>query len=673
MSRVLLFDCSPRNPATGAVVPLRLAWNAPGAAAYLGQQWEPVVDVPPSFESAIGFNGREFGAQPSAQVGQLAFALSPRTRIAAGLIWKNAAVTIRSADWPPGGGNPADAAFAVIWTGQADDIAASAADGFARLTLFDGGQALRVPLAILKFGSSGDALLDSADAVKDRSAETIVPLAFGVCRSVPGLFVDRLNNIWLFAARPATAVAGFFDGGAAFTLGTARASLAALIANVPAAGAVDYCLDSAGKLLARPWAEPVYPFTADATFGAARAGDIASAMVGLRTGMAFAAGTIAAYNTAQPADNGIYVSDAASVAELLDRLFRGLGTAWKVRSDGTIAIRQMGFAAPVLTVPNHRMGAAQRGKIVVPTARRTIGYAGNNRVHSEGEIAQALLAGDIIYADGTPVEALKPADAGADVTAAQQVSVASVAVQVYAADYLGTLIGSLSPISVLVTRGGVSIKTDNAVSYVFTPSGGLAATVNNTTGSATKGDITPSSLTSNYATGDLVVSVNGLAQPKQVVVFTRTLGAPPALGSVGSKSASDSALRSLTATTFTPISSVLTVTTTASESLYGSGSIDYEISGTTTAFRTATMKWQFSVAGANSYSDFTGGSVTGSFAGSGRIEGGEFIDPVIGNIAATQTRTTPGAGNWDVRLVAQQNASGRTMYFTGTALVQARV
>lgn len=390
MSRVLLFDCAPRDPATGAVVPVRLCWKAVGAANYLGKQWEPVVDTPPSFESSIGFDGREFGAQPSAQVGQLVFGLSDRTRAAAALVWKNAAVTIRSAPWPVGGGNPADAAFSVIWTGQADDIAA--ASGFARLTLFDGGQALRVPLAKLKFGSSGDALLDSADAVKDRAADTIVPLAFGVCRNMPGLLVDRLNGIWLFAASPATAVAGFYDGGAAFTLGTARASLPALQASTPAAGTVDYCLNSAGKLLARPWTDPTYVFTCDATFGATKAADIASAIVNPRTAMAFKAGAIAAFNAAQPAANGLYVNDASTVAELLDRLFRGLGSWWKVRADGTIDMRQLAFAAPARTIIASRMGAPQRAKVVVPTAKRTIGYNTNNRVQSESEIAGIVLA-----------------------------------------------------------------------------------------------------------------------------------------------------------------------------------------------------------------------------------------------------------------------------------------
>lgn len=55
----------------------------------------------------------------------------------------------------------------------------------------------------------------------------------------------------------------------------------------------------------------------------------------------------------------------------------------------------------------------------MPTRRRTLGYKPNWRQHSESEIARALLltAGEISYADGTPVEALKPSEASATNTA----------------------------------------------------------------------------------------------------------------------------------------------------------------------------------------------------------------------------------------------------------------
>ncbi len=479
MSRTLLIECSPRRPADGVVVARRLAFKVRGAANHLGVQWEPVVEAPPTFEASIGFDGRAFAAAPVPQVGALEFFLSDRVRAAAALVWKNAVVTIKSAPWPAGPDRPADGAFTTVWTGLADDIAAGQAR--ARVTLLDGGQLLRTPLATVKFGASGDALLDSADAVKDRPAGAVVPLAFGRLLSVEARLVDRANNIWLFAGRPATAVAGFYDGGAALTIGVARANLAALIANVPAAGAVDYVLDSGGKFLARPWSVPVYPFTTDATFGSARAADIASTIVALRAGPAFTAGTVAAFNALQAADCGLYIDDDISTASALDRLFSGLGTVWRLTSAGTIDIARIDWTAPVLTVPAHRRGAPERLRTIVPTARRALGYARNNRVHSEGEIAAILFATDLAYADGTAIEALKPAAAGADVTAAQPVvsRLSSVSGQA-AANFVAS---TGNPYSQIVASGeardGDTVSfaaTLPAVPKVFFLPGGNAAT-----------------------------------------------------------------------------------------------------------------------------------------------------------------------------------------------------
>lgn len=411
MSRTLLIECSPRRPADGTVATLRLASKVIGPANQLGVQWEPAITAPPGLESSIGFDGREFGASPTPQVGELAFFLTDRTRAAAGLVWKNAAVTIKMALWKPGGLRPDDGDFTTIWTGRADDISAS--KGEAKVKLIDNGEALRRPLVITKWGTSGVTLIDSADAVKDRSPGEVVPMAWGRCLSIPGTLVDRANNIWLFSGRPATAVAGFYDGGAAFTTGTARANLAALVANVPARGAVDYVLDAGGLFLARPWDAPNFPFTAAATFGVTRAADIASALVSGRAGPGFTAGTVTALNALQGADCQLYIADETTIAAALDTLLAGLGVIWRLNSAGTIDLIRLAWGSPVLTVPAHRRGAPERLSTILPTAKRAIGYARNYRVHSEAEIAAIVLAEDLSYADGTAIEALKPADAAA--------------------------------------------------------------------------------------------------------------------------------------------------------------------------------------------------------------------------------------------------------------------
>ncbi len=391
---------------------LRLVDRSPRAAAYLGAQWLPYVTELPGFEMMVGFDGQRFGASPSPQIGALAFALAPEIRAAAGWVWRDTAVTIRQAGWPAGGGNPADGDFQIVWQGNAGGISVS--EGVARVELIDRGQLLRVPVAPLRFGSTGIALLDAAAAARDRQAGAVVPVAFGQVLTLPGLLVDRLNNVWLFAAQPAASVQAFYDGGAAFTLGTARASLAALQGAAPAGGTVDWCLDAAGLLLARPADRPVYPFTCDATFGSTALGDIASAIVGGR--LTFRAGVVAALNGLGLGACGLYVDDEASVAEALDRLLAGLGIIWKVRADGTVDARRAAWSAPISNFAAHQRHAPSRQQIILPTARRQLGYAWNNRVHGEGELARILLAENLAYADGTPVQDLQPATPGADAT-----------------------------------------------------------------------------------------------------------------------------------------------------------------------------------------------------------------------------------------------------------------
>ena len=260
---------------------------------------------------------------------------------------------------------------------------------------------------------------------------------------------------------------------------------------------------------------------------------------------------------------------------------------------------------------------------------------------------------------------------GADVTANAQVVVTAPALVEYAADYLGNIIGSLSSESVRVSRGGTSIKTDAGTSYAFTTNGGITGTAD----SPTKGDWTPSAFTSNTASVDCVVTVDTVVQPRVTINFAKRLSSPPSTGGSGSKTASDSTLGSITTTSYVAISDVMTVTIASGESLYGTAPLDYEISGTTTASRTATAKWQYAVAGSGSWNDFTGSAITGSSAHSDYYIPADlsWAGPTPGYIAVTQTKATPGVGDWDVRIVALESATGRTMSFYGTATIEAKV
>lgn len=121
------------------------------------------------------------------------------------------------------------------------------------------------------------------------------------------------------------------------------------------------------------------------------------------------------------------------------------------------------------------------------------------------------------------------------------------------------------------------------------------------------------------------------------------------------------------------LSDTLTVTIASGESLYGTAPLDFEIDGTTTANRSASCKWQY-FAGAV-WNDFVAATYVNSTvnAYSGRYSGGEWLDPLPGSIAVTQTKGGLGAGDYPVRLVGKLSAVGRTASFYGTARVEAKV
>ena len=283
--------------------------------------------------------------------------------------------------------------------------------------------------------------------------------------------------------------------------------------------------------------------------------------------------------------------------------------------------------------------------------------------------------------DYTEVAGTKP-PSNADNTAASQVVVTVPALVEYDANYLGVIPGTTANLvsneSIRVSRGGVSIKTDNSVTYAITINGGITgAVVDNTTGSGTKGDISGITLTGNTASIDCVVNVSGVAQPRVTINFAKRLAAPPAPGGGSNpklKTATGFSLGT-SDTSYVVLVPVMTVTIASGESLYATAPLDYEISGTTTASRTCTAKWQYSVAGANSWNDFPSSPITGSSAHSDYYITADlsWAGPMPGYISLAQTKPTPGAGDWDVRVIGYQSASGRTMTFYGTATIEAKV
>lgn len=297
-------------------------------------------------------------------------------------------------------------------------------------------------------------------------------------------------------------------------------------------------------------------------------------------------------------------------------------------------------------------------------------------------LSPRLTGAGLVYGDGTLLDDLMPLEPLADVTANNQVAITLTADKTVAADYAGTVAsGDLSAVlwSPTVKRGGTSIKLDSSTTYALSNSSGGTFAVDNTGGSSAKGNVTISAMTANSAQVDLTVTVGGLAQPKITLRLTKVLGDPPTTGSSGAYpktvSWTGGDFTGINTTSYTAVVATKTVTLASGESLYGTAPLDYNVSGYAGDTRTMTFKWQYATAGSGSWNDF-GAGITGSTATAASIGGAPdyiYVDPIPGSVAVTQTKSGLSAGDYDVRLVALDSATGRTCTPAGTATIQAKV
>lgn len=266
-----------------------------------------------------------------------------------------------------------------------------------------------------------------------------------------------------------------------------------------------------------------------------------------------------------------------------------------------------------------------------------------------------------------PTPALGQSAQERDETAAnagnRQVGVEVVGLRNFAADYAGTVDPGLLPSYIFpaVTIGGTDVRTDDGTTYSITTSG-VTATVNDTPSDANKGRIEITAVDALSGWIDLAVTVNGVAQPAKRIVIQKSVGLPPGFGGSGSKIASDNSFTSIDSTSFTAITDTMTVTVATGETLYGTAALDYYVSGSS-ASRTATAKWQYSPAGAGTWTDF-------DTAISGTAASGAFGEPGTGEFTQTEAGLT--AGDYDVQLVAQLDAAGVDVTFVGTAIIEAK-
>lgn len=276
---------------------------------------------------------------------------------------------------------------------------------------------------------------------------------------------------------------------------------------------------------------------------------------------------------------------------------------------------------------------------------------------------------------------LKTVEPGADVTANSKVSVELPnAEKRVAADYTGAVVaGNLAALvwSPRVTKGGLAKKVDDLTSYALSETFGGSFSVSNATGATDKGDILISAISANKAGGNLTITHAGVAEPKIAFSVTKDIAAPPPSSSSTPAMVmwESGEFTGINVTSYAPISTVKTLALVSGQSLYGTASLDYYISGFNNAARTMTLKFQYGAAGSGVWNDFAAG-VTGTvgYAGSnGGYPDYEYSDAEPGSVSLAQTKSGLSAGNYDVRLVGICSATGRTCTPVGTANVIAKI
>jgi len=292
---------------------------------------------------------------------------------------------------------------------------ASIRQGALQLTISDLSGDLAKPAVVDTFSGGGgvEGGDDAAGRVKRRSWGRVV--------NIEGRLIDKANNVYEFGdpARSLQAFDMLKDKGRAgdMTVLAWQGSIASTFQALQSAT----CPDGGGVVapsiaMAKWWTVPAGPLTADLR-GETAGGyvetptDIVSRIISARSTISPALTLAASRN--YPA--GIHVDDAAeTVANVLDRLLLPVSLTWALSPAGTITITEWTWTGSTETLVSQEV---ERETVYNPLSTRKVGFQKNHRQQSDAEISSVLLlATDATYADGTPIEVLKPAQAGADVT-----------------------------------------------------------------------------------------------------------------------------------------------------------------------------------------------------------------------------------------------------------------
>jgi hypothetical protein len=209
-----------------------------------------------------------------------------------------------------------------------------------RLSAVSKAYLLDVPMLGL-YGGTGDA--DGGDDLQGKPIQEV----WGLCRGVSLQLVDAALGIYLVSARAVQSILGVYVRGATITLGTSRASYAALVATPTTGGTWDWTITASGTFI-RLGSAPDGTVTADvqgdtsAGYTATLAG-IMRRILG-RFGASLSVATFDSMEAIAPGTAGIVLADPDNVSAVLTRIAMAGALWWGDAGDGRIAVGRL--AAP---------------------------------------------------------------------------------------------------------------------------------------------------------------------------------------------------------------------------------------------------------------------------------------------------------------------------------------
>ena len=408
---IWLLVAEPRVPATKALTTIRLAGGGRRGFKQLGaSDWKVGLERPPAMAQQLGYEDGVFGEGAIARAFELVWTgrLTQAAEIA-DLVWSDAPFTLYT-----GTDLSADANLTIVCTGRIADLASEGS----KLTFSMVDPALQAARKVLQdaaFAGTGDAEgpVELTGKPKRR--------AWGINRNVELWPLDVANNIWVATdpARPLQSFVQIYDKGNAASaltvvawagsiLGTLNALRAAAApaggaAVAPSIGCIKWWFSNPGKLTADLQGEVGAGYID-------RPADIAAAILSAAGAPAIeGASLIAARAAVNKAAGRLVDNPEALASQEINDLLSGVGLHWKLSASGQILLGQWSWTHSGL--PALAGVSVNRIRTHRPAKQLRFGWRTNNCPMSRGDIAAVIF--DAAYADGTPVEALKPAEIGA--------------------------------------------------------------------------------------------------------------------------------------------------------------------------------------------------------------------------------------------------------------------